>query len=732
MATFGNPIQDQDFNYGVSGVYVTRFTAPAYGRTVSFKVFFKWGVKPFRALAVVYEDNNGVRGKLLAYGQIAAQTEDGEIELTIDFFLDEGKPYHFGFCTEKSVWTRGTSGATGQTARDGQDNYPNPPSEFGSPTQLYNQQLFLIVNYEPSDPPALEISILPEQATVFLGDSLTLEATTTGGKLPITIEWFIENTLALTGATFNFTPTEEGTYFLHAKAKDANGIIEQSGDSQIEVVPKPPRPPPIYSYGVKRTSEIRGMFLNGSNMNNPNMEKIANVCENYGINTLIVETGSNCSRYPSAIVGRCAGLTKDYVQEAIDACHPRGIKVYVSMNVLMGAYIGDGKEKRAVTHEGFANWMCPTRPFSREHLVALVKELFRNHPDLDGFMFDYLRYEPDMCYCEFCKERFIADTGLTDVEWFTDVHSGGKYRNQFFEWRVKPINELLELMRNAILEVKSTCEFTAAVWRWIPGHPQYWRMWLGQDSAYWVSQGWLDWICPMIYVDNPATLESSLLELREGLAGGEDGLIPVPPFIDLFVDATSTPSNFAERVNMLRSINADGFIVWTYGGEGSGASYPSITDYFDLIENIPIFGLHDISWKKEGENLVVTWKTNYPASSKVEYSPKSMFETVRLHQPSVNFDYYKVNHIEGTIVEDPLKRTEHSMSIPLASGEVFFRLSSRGSLTASTEEFYSADTPPTEPEEPTPPTEGTIPFLLLIFVIFLAVALIFSRNGKKE
>jgi len=737
MASFGNSVKDVEIALGVSGVYVSRFVAPDYGNTLFFRTYFKWAAKPFHVIPVVYADNQGVRGKLLAKGNFVEQIEDGDIDLPITFFVEQGKPYHFGYCIEKSVFTRGTTGTQGQTARDGKDNYPNPPEDFGVPTQLYNQQLYLIIEYESAAPPALDIKISPNTATVFLGDTQTFEALVSGGRSPFAIEWFLADGSGLfnsvgTGLTFDFKAQTEGNYQIYAFVTDSENMTAQSLNVDVEVIPKPPRPDVVYTHGVKRTSEIRAMFLNALNMSNPDMEQIAETCSSYGINTLVIETGSNCSRYPSKIVKRCAGLTRDYVQEAIEACHPRGIKVYVSMNVMMGVYLADGKEKRAMTATGLTNWLCPTRPFSREHVVALVKELFRDHPNLDGFMFDYLRYEGDMCYCDFCKEKFIADTGLTDVNWFADVHGeGSKYHKEFIEWRIKPINELLSLMRNAILEVKPTCEFTAAVWRWITGHPQYWRYWLGQDATFWVSQGWLDWICPMIYVDNPDTLETSLMELREYLAGGEDGLIPVVPFIDLFVDAVSTPENFAERVERLRSINADGFIVWSYGGAGDGWSYPSITDYFDLTENIPIFEIYNISWKKQGDFLTVTWNTNYPASSKIEYSPQLMFETVKLHNDAVNFDYYKINHVEGSIIEEDAKTKDHAITFPLAGEEnVYFRISSIGSLTATTEQFYSADLPPTEPAPPEPPSEGGIRFLLPFFAIFVVLVLAFLMTGK--
>jgi len=442
-------------------------------------------------------------------------------------------------------------------------------------------------------------------------------------------------------------------------------------------------------YPTAYQSEIRGVFMHAYNALYPNWAQITEVCDAYGINVIVVEAlGNNWARYPSDIIPSADyGLLPQGVIEA----HKHGIKFYVSMNVLMSAYGGDGIDRKCVKPDGSTvNWMCPTKNASRELLKAIVQELFTKYPEIDGFMFDYIRYDSgDVCYCDECKACFIEDTGLVDVNWPSDVVEDGRYWNEFLEWRVKPINELVQLIREWILEVKPDCEFSAAVWSWLPEAPAYWRKWIGQDANYWVAQGWLDWVSPMIYTDSVTSLENFLTAFLDKMVAGPEGRIPIVPFIDTCVDSVSTPENFQQRVAKLRELGTDGYIIWRYGGpgDGQGSGTPDIRSYLEGLNNEPTFSIRNLVVSLSETQATIVWSTEQPASSLVEYSKYPFFNASIEFDSSANMNYWKLTYTAGTILESNSTTTTHTITIKnLKQGKTYyFRVKSIGpSGTATT------------------------------------------------
>jgi len=435
-------------------------------------------------------------------------------------------------------------------------------------------------------------------------------------------------------------------------------------------------------YPTAYQSEIRGVFIHAYNTLYPNWTQITEVCDTYGINVIVIEAlGNNFARYPSNIIP-----STDYglLPEGIIEAHKHGIKFYVSMNVLMSAYGGDGVDRRCVKSDGSeVNWMCPTKNASRELLKAIVQELFTKYPEIDGFMFDYIRYDSgDVCYCDECKARFIRDTGLTDVNWPLDVVEGGKYWKEFLEWRVKPVNELVQLIRKWILEVKPDCEFSAAVWSWLPEAPAYWRKWIGQDADYWVAQDWLDWVAPMIYTDNITSLKKFLTAFMDKMVAGPEGKIPIVPFIDTCVDSVSTPENFQQRVAKLRELGADGYIIWRYGGpgDGQGSGAPDIRPYLEGLNSESTFSIKNLAVSLSGAQATIAWSTDQSTSGMVEYSEYPLFNASIEFDPSADMNYWRVTYTAGTVLEANSTATIHVITIRnlKRGGTYYFRVKSNG------------------------------------------------------
>lgn len=444
-------------------------------------------------------------------------------------------------------------------------------------------------------------------------------------------------------------------------------------------------------------SEIRGIFVHSMSMINPDWDLIAQTCADYGINLVVIEaTGNNWAHYRSNIIP----YGSEELAPAIAACHARGIKLHAAMNVMLSAYEGDGQQRKVVLDDGSTmNWLCPTKQASRDLLKAIVEEIATNY-DIDGFMFDYIRYVlADMCYCDECKAKFQEWLGETITDW-TPFYQGGSRVKEFMEWRIKPIDQLVRDMRSWMLTIKPDLEFSVAAWNIVyeggTAYPTYWRYWIGQDTGYWIKQGWVDWVAPMSYTDSVKATRNTVMNWQGYHLGGEEGIIPLVVFLDTCVDSVTPPSVFKDRVEALRDMGADGWIIWRYGGpgDGAGSSAPDIRNYLSIIDMPDVFSLENIQVSSSETEATITWTTDLPATSKVESNTSSLFNASFRYASAVDFHYWDIDHIAGAIVEDNATVTNHSIMLTDLSPatKYYFRVQSEGSGGTATSKVLTFTT----------------------------------------
>lgn len=426
---------------------------------------------------------------------------------------------------------------------------------------------------------------------------------------------------------------------------------------------------------LTRRSEMRGVFVHCASFP-ADWNSIASTLSPYKIDAVFGEFLTSW------------GSQYNYMgqlPQAISALHSKGIQVWVSMDVLMGTWTsGTGVVLADGTYDD--GWTCPTKQSSRNAIKAQVENLVRNY-DIDGFMFDYIRYEGgDMCYCSDCKAKFIIDTGLTNVSWPTDVRDGGKYYIEFMEWRTVPITELVRDMRSWMLAIKPNLQFTIASW-WIQSDstPSYWRRWVGQDTALWIDRGYLDSVAPMHYADSATGFADDLRTDMKYFTGGSEGKIPYYALITDAADPNSggttplDPATFRAIIDQVRLSGADGWIIWRYGGPGSSRVFPDIRNYLSQISLPATFEINNIKVSTNQNSATVTWDTSKNTTGRVEYSTSPLFIAQYRYDSVQGFHYYDIDHVQGTIINEQGNSTSHSINIPNLQGgqTVYFRVQSQ-------------------------------------------------------
>ena len=461
-----------------------------------------------------------------------------------------------------------------------------------------------------------------------------------------------------------------------------------------------PVQPTISNYTVAHSSEIRAIFIHGATAGVPGVdwELIAQTLKDYDIDTVIFEAlSNNIAYYPSDYI---PSTHIDNLGQLIAAAHSRNMEVHVLMDVMFKSL---GPEYQVELHTGVKyDTLCPTKTISRTLLRNLVEELLTRY-DINGFMFDYIRYDPveatgPMCYCSECKAKLQSDFGETISDWTPFMPGGARY-HEFMEWRITTIDELVLDMRNWMLAIKSDLEFSAAVWGYWYGVPTSNRWRLGQDFVKWVIEGWLDWVAPMVYTSDLTVIESFIQSYWHDGLDGPEPKIPLVIFLSNAFPTVVDPSTFKQMVETVRINGADGWAVWRYGGPGDLSGAPDIRDYLSILDLPSKFSINNVGVSE----TVITWETDLPASSKVEYSTSPLFTSSWEFLPATitpdgspipDFYYWNMTHNVGTVIEDSSPVTAHNVKLTglTSNTKYYFRVQSQDPSGIATSKVYTFTT----------------------------------------
>ena len=451
---------------------------------------------------------------------------------------------------------------------------------------------------------------------------------------------------------------------------------------------------------ARAQSEIRAVFFKVNSMvPSPDWDTVMATLESYNMNVLIGEFfGNNRVMYPGSNV--VDSWSVDEVGNAITAGHAHGIKVYGSMNVMLSS---PGAEYQMEDQNGAKiDALDPTKPITKSHMKALVEEIVTRY-DIDGFMFDYARYPyQGVSYSPESRVAFEVYLGETITDW-TQFYPGGARENDFLEWRNIPVNELVRDMRNWMLAIRPNMEFTASPLGWFGGSEIYSSYWYGQDAAAWIKEGSLDWVAPQEYAEDTTTIHDRFVAMVDSGVGGPEGKIPMVGFITYFYPHAVEPGNtryatdFLKRaIDVIRQIGLDGFCIYSYGGPGNNAGFPGDTSgqidirpYLNLVNLSPTFGLTNINVQTT-DPVVISWTTDNPATSKVEYSVSPLF-TWSLVPSTGGLSALMPTHQIGDITEDISQVMNHSMTLTglHSNTEYYFRVQSEDESGIATSKVYT-------------------------------------------
>lgn len=265
-------------------------------------------------------------------------------------------------------------------------------------------------------------------------------------------------------------------------------------------------------------------------------------------------------------VAEAVGTRGDAIAACLAACRKYGIEIHVwKVNWNLGhtvpkefvARMHDEGRLQANSHGEEEPWLCPSHPDNRKLEIDSMVEVARNYP-VDGIHFDYIRYpDANHCFCAGCRDRFGQAIGAKVENWPKDVLRGGALVDRWLDWRRKNIDAVVEAVSREARAVRPGIKISAAVFReWETD-----RDGVGQDWKLWCDKGWLDFVCPMDYMDSNLRFENVVA--RQVKWAGR-----VPCYPGIGVSASSSRFGAAKTIQQIRiaeRYDTGGFIIFNYG-----------------------------------------------------------------------------------------------------------------------------------------------------------------------
>ncbi len=256
----------------------------------------------------------------------------------------------------------------------------------------------------------------------------------------------------------------------------------------------------------------------------------------------------------------------DALKDCLAACRKYGVKCHVwKVCWNMGSHTSQSFVDRMVATNrvqvGFSGvvkdrWLCPSNPGNQQLEIDAMCELART--GVDGIHFDYIRYpDANHCFCASCRTRFEAFAGASLTNWPAQVREDDAIKLKWAEFRASNITAVVRSVAERVRAESPGVQISAAVFR----TPATDADTVGQDWPRWCREGWLDFVCPMDYVESPAMFKSQARVQRDAV-----GAAKLYPGIGLscWTNDGEDAVRLAKQIQAVRDLGLNGFTVFNF------------------------------------------------------------------------------------------------------------------------------------------------------------------------
>src|SRR5215203_4210832 len=357
--------------------------------------------------------------------------------------------------------------------------------------------------------------------------------------------------------------------------------------------------------------EVRALWVVRTTLTSPErIRQLVNSAADNGFNTLIVQIrGRGDAYYKSQVEPRAIELkdqppTFDPLAETLSVAHQRGLKVHGWLNTSLLANLDTLPSDPNHVYNKHPEWLAvpkpvaadlynmsprdpayrqkivewskanrtelegvytgPANPKVREHIYKIWMDVLGRYP-VDGLHFDYVRFaSPDFDYSRTSLEKFrewlqpqiTADERreLKKALQTNVLAAPEMFASKFADFQRAQVTTLVERIYRAVKKKRPETLVSAAVFA--NDENAYTRRF--QDWRRWLQMGILDVACPMAYSTDTAVFQKQI-EVATTTAHAANRRVWAG------IGAYRIPSESAvEKINVARSLNAEGFILFSY------------------------------------------------------------------------------------------------------------------------------------------------------------------------
>jgi uncharacterized lipoprotein YddW (UPF0748 family) len=355
--------------------------------------------------------------------------------------------------------------------------------------------------------------------------------------------------------------------------------------------------------------EVRALWVVRTTLTSPEkIHQLVNAAADNGFNTLIVQIRGRGDAYYNSKVEPRASELKDQPQSfdplalTLTEAHKRGLKVHgwINTNLLanldalptdpahvynkhpewlavpkpVAAELYDMSPRDPAFRQKIVEWSKanrgelegvytgPANPKVRDHIYNIWMDVLKRYP-VDGLHFDYVRFaSPDFDFSRTSLEKFRKwlEPQLNSKEReqlrnsVTPLAAPEMFAAKFADFQRLQVTTLVERIYKAVKKRRPEAVVSAAVFA--NDENAFTRRF--QDWRRWLQMGILDVACPMAY-STDTTVFQKQIEVATTTAHNAKRSVWAG------IGAYRIPSeSTVEKINVARSLNAEGFILFSY------------------------------------------------------------------------------------------------------------------------------------------------------------------------
>ena len=357
--------------------------------------------------------------------------------------------------------------------------------------------------------------------------------------------------------------------------------------------------------------EVRALWVVRTTLTSPEkVRQLVQSAADNGFNTLIVQIrGRGDSYYKSRVEPRAIELKDqprafDPLALTLEEAHKRGLKVHGWLNTNLLANLDALPTQPAHVYNKHPEWLAvpkpvaaelydlsprdpayrqkivewskanrgelegvytgPANPKVRDHIYNIWMDVLKHYP-VDGLHFDYVRFaSPDFDYSRTSLEMFrkwleplLTSDQRRELKQSLKTNplaAPELYPLKFADFQRTQVTVLVERIYNAVKKRRPEVLVSAAVFA--NDENAFTRRF--QDWRRWLQMGILDVACPMAYSTDTAVFQKQI-EVAVTTARGAKRQVWAG------IGAYRIPSESAvEKINVARTLNAEGFILFSY------------------------------------------------------------------------------------------------------------------------------------------------------------------------